>query len=711
MRMRFKGAGLGLGLISTLALLPLSTIAHATEVDGARIVAADKEPGNWLSHGRTYSEQRFSPLTGVTADNVSKLGLQWSYDVNVRNTKVLEATPIAVDGVLYLSTTFSNVIALDAKTGKQLWAFDPEVDGGITHKACCGPVNRGVAVWNGKVYVGAFDGRLIALDAKTGAKVWETWTVDRTKNYTITAAPRVVKGKVIIGNGGAETGKVRGYVSAYDAETGKQIWRFYTVPGNPADGFEDKAQAKAAKTWAGEWWKLGGGGTVWDSVAYDPELDLLYIGTGNSSPYSRKIRSDGKGDNLYLGSIVALRPDTGQYVWHFQQTPGDEWDFTATQHIVLADLVIGGKPRKTLLQAPKNGFFYVLDRATGKFISGQPYAKVTWATGLDPKTGRPNVVPEARYSETGKQAVVFPSPWGAHNWQPTSFNPQTGLVYIPAQEFGFLYVPQDAKDYQFKYGRPNLGIDMVKGSMPEDPKVRADIRAASTGKLIAWDPVAQKPRWSVDFPTPWNGGLLSTAGNLVFQGNAQGQFVAYKADSGEKVWETFVQSGVVAPPITYQVDGEQYVTLLAGWGGSLANVVGEVTLNALRAQQPRVLTFKLGGTAKLPEFKQAERPLDPAPATAPETVVADGKARYQDICVLCHGDSGVNGGSNPDLRYSAVINDAAEFKAVVLDGTRTHNGMPAFPQLLDQNGTEAIRAYLLKRANDEKTRLSAAKTN
>jgi PQQ-dependent dehydrogenase (methanol/ethanol family) len=707
MRFQFMRVGLAIAFAYGLAFT-----AHAAPVDAARIVAADKEPGNWLTHGRTYSEQRFSPLTGISVENVKNLSLEWSYDVNVRNSKALESTPIVVDGVLYFTTTFSNVVAVEAKTGRKLWEFDPKVDGGINGRACCGPVNRGVAVWKDKVYLGAYDGRLIALDARSGKKVWETWTVDnkgKNTNYTITGAPRVIKGKVLIGNGGAETGKVRGYISAYDADTGKQLWRFYTVPGDPAKGFEDDAQKQAAATWYGEWWKLGGGGTVWDSFSYDPELDLLYIGTGNSSPYNRNIRSEGKGDNLYLASIVALRPDTGKYVWHFQQTPGDEWDFTSTQHIILADLTIDGQARKTILHAPKNGFFYVIDRVTGKFISGQPFAKVTWAKGLDPATGRPIEVPEARYSTTGKPFVVFPSPWGAHNWQPSSFNPQTGLVYIPALEVGFGYVNQDKKDFQWKYGQPNLGIDLVKGSMPEDPGVRAQIRAGSVGKLIAWDPIAQKARWTVDQPTPWNGGTLTTAGNLVFQGDAQGHFIGYRADTGEKVWDYHVQSGVIAPPITYQVDGEQYVTLLAGWGGSLANVLGEVTLNAVRDQQPRVLTFKLGGTARLPEFKVAERRLDPVANTAPEAVVTKGKQLYQQICILCHGDSGVNGGSNPDLRYSAKINDPALFKASVLDGKQTHNGMPAYARQLDKEGAEAIRAYLIKRANDEKTNLAAAK--
>ena len=357
--------------------------SRPANVDGARIVAADSEPGNWMTYGRTYSEQRFSPLDAINADNVADLGLAWYFDLDTDRGQ--EATPIVVDGVMYVSTAWSKVKALDAATGKLIWAYDPKVPGQTAVYACCDVVNRGVAVWKGRVYVGTLDGRLVALDAASGEPVWSVQTTDPDKPYTITGAPRVVKDKVLIGNGGAEFG-VRGYVTAYDAQTGAQVWRFYTVPGDPAKGFESDAMEQAAKTWTGEWWKLGGGGTAWDSIIYDPGLNLVYIGAGNGTPWNQAIRSPDGGDNLFLSSIVAVNADTGEYVWHYQETPGETWDFTATQPLMLADLTIGGEKRHVVMHAPKNGFFYVLDAKTGEFISGDKFATVTWASGIDPET-------------------------------------------------------------------------------------------------------------------------------------------------------------------------------------------------------------------------------------------------------------------------------------------------------------------------------------
>ena len=421
--------------VCLLTALLVATGAQAAKVDEAAIRASEQDGSEWLSHGRTYAEQRFSPLKQIDAGNVGKLGLAWYLDLE--NNRGLEATPLVSDGVLYASLSWSRVMAVDLRSGKRLWQFDPQVDRGRSRYACCDAGNRGVALWNGKVYVGALDGRLIALDAKTGREVWSEQTTDPAKSYSITGAPRVVKGKVIIGNGGAEYG-VRGFFSAYDAETGKMAWRFYTVPGDPAQPYEHPELAAAAKTWKGDqYWKLGGGGTVWDSMAYDPELDLLYIGTGNGSPWNREIRSPGGGDNLYLSSILALRPDSGKLLWHYQTTPGEAWDFTATQQITLATLELDGKPRKVLMQAPKNGFFYVLDRATGELLSAEKFGKVTWAEKVDLATGRPVEVPGARYEK--EQVVMWPSPFGAHNWHSMSFNPQTGLMYIPYQEIPGVY--------------------------------------------------------------------------------------------------------------------------------------------------------------------------------------------------------------------------------------------------------------------------------
>jgi PQQ-dependent dehydrogenase (methanol/ethanol family) len=427
MRIPFRKPGRWLPAL----LLSASTVSAADKgpaaVDAARLLAAERESGSWMTYGRTYSEQRFSPLQQVTAENVGKLGLAWSFDLTTE--RGIEATSVVVDGVMYTTSAWTIVHALDARTGKHLWTWDPKVAKDKSRHACCDVVNRGVAVWQGQVFVGTLDGRLVALDAATGKPNWQVATVDPELPYTITGAPRVIDGKVLIGNGGAEFG-VRGFIGAYDAGTGKRLWRFYTVPGNPALGFENDAMKMAAETWNGKWWELGGGGgTVWDAMAYDPDLDLLYIGVGNGTPWNQDIRSPGGGDNLFLSSIVALRPETGEYVWHYQTTPGETWDYTATQHIILADIEIDGKTRKVLMQAPKNGFFYVLDRADGSLISANNYIDVTWATHVDMKTGRPVEVPGARYRD--KPMVINPSYLGGHNWHPMSYNPQTGLVYIP----------------------------------------------------------------------------------------------------------------------------------------------------------------------------------------------------------------------------------------------------------------------------------------
>jgi PQQ-dependent dehydrogenase (methanol/ethanol family) len=703
--MKTRGCAIGVGaFIVSLGISSSPVLAQ----DAARIGAADKEPQNWLTHGRTYSEQRFSPLAKINTSNVGQLGLAWSLDLNRRTARGLEATPLVIDGVIYTSGAWSTVFAIEAKSGKLLWEFDPEVAGRYAGKGCCDVVNRGVAAWNGKIFVGAYDGRLIALDAKTGKKLWETLTVDQSQDYTISGAPRIVKGKVIIGNGGAEFG-VRGYISAYDAETGKMLWRFWTVPGDPAKPFESKTVEMIAKTWAGEWWKYGGGGTVWDSMAYDPELDLLYIGVGNGSPWNYKLRSDAKGDNLFLASIVALKPDTGEYVWHFQTTPGEDWDYTATQHMILADLTIDGRARKVIMQAPKNGFFYVLDRATGEFISGAAYSKVTWADGLDPKTGRPKIKPEALYSTTGKPLVIQPGPGGAHNWHPMSFSPRTGLVYIPSLEAAFGYVPSDPKTFQKRPGVVwSFGIDPVGAAMPEDEATRKAIRASSKGRLIAWDPIQQKSVWNVEYPIAWNGGLLSTEGGLLFQGTGQGKFVAYDAKDSKKLWDFHAQTGIIAAPITYEIDGEQYVTVLAGWGGAIPLLAGELALDAEKGGTNRILTFKLGAKGTLPPLKTEVRKLEPPQATAAKEVVDKGRAHYQQYCAGCHGDTAASGGVVPDLRYSATLGDAGAWKAITLDGAMLKNGMVTFERYLKTDDVEQIRAYVIQRAHDEKKRLETA---
>jgi PQQ-dependent dehydrogenase (methanol/ethanol family) len=675
--------------------LKLEGAVSAGAVDESRLLHADQEPGNWMSHGRTYSEQRFSPLQQINDRNIGQLGLAWAVDLDTRRGQ--EATPIVVDGVMYFTTAWSKVFAVKAATGERLWSYDPKVPPEWAVNACCDVVNRGAAVWRGKVFVGTLDGRLVALDAATGKPVWETLTIDRNFRYTITAAPRVVKGKVLIGNGGAEFG-VRGYVSAYDADTGKLVWRFYTVPGDPAKPFESAILEKAAKTWTGDWWKFGGGGTVWDSMVYDPELDLVYFGVGNGTPWDRRVRSPQGGDNLFTCSVVALKPDTGEYVWHYQETPGDAWDFDSAEPIILANLTIGASSRKVLLHAPKNGFFYVLDRATGEVISAKPYAGVTWASGIDLKTGRPMENANARYEEPGKGMPVAPGPLGGHSWHSMSYSPLTGLVYIPVQDAGFFY--KSDEHFQQKGLAFNAGIDFVAGGMPQKADVKKSILDSIKGHLSAWDPVQQKEVWRVERSSPVNGGVLSTAGNLVFEGTAQGNLEAYRADTGQKLWSAETQSGVVAAPIAYTVNGEQYVAVVVGWGGVFPLATGEVALKSGRVQNvSRVLAFKLGGKMSLPPLPKFSQPrLKPPRPTASSMTVQKGEGLYQRYCSTCHGDVAVSGGVLPDLRYSGTLDNDAWF-GVVLEGLLKQAGMVSFDKELTRADARAIRAYVIHRAN------------
>lgn len=665
------------------------------QVDAARITGAARDAANWVTHGGTYAEERFSPLAQIDAATVKTLGLAWSLDLDTNRGQ--EATPLIVDGVMYSTSAWSKVQAIDATTGKLLWQYDPFVPGATGVKACCDVVNRGVAAWKGRLYFGTLDGRLIALDAATGKPVWSIVTVDQTKPYTITGAPRIIKGKVLIGNGGAEFG-VRGYVSAYDADSGKLVWRFYTVPGDPAQPFESPVLKQAASTWTGEWWKYGGGGTVWDSMAYDPELDLLYIGTGNGSPWNQKYRSPNGGDNLFLSSIVAIKPDTGEYVWHYQTTPEDSWDYTATQHIILADLAIDGQSRKVLMQAPKNGFFYVLDRQTGKLLSAKPYATLNWATGVDLATGRPQTIEDARYFKTGKPWTAMPGPYGAHNWQPMSFSKKTGYVYIPAIESLFTYVT--APDFKPSDRSYNIGIQGL--AMPTDPAIKQQVLGATKGFLKAWDPVAQQEVWSVPLSGMWNGGVLSTGGGLVFQGSGDGTFTAYDATNGDKLWSFAAQAGVLASPVSYAVGDQQFIAVVVGWGG--AAIAGGETLakGALVGNKSRVLAFKLGGTAQLPAA-----PPPPVPQTAPPPRFGDvatgalGEALFNGYCGSCHGNSAVSAGTViPDLRWSDALGNPEAWKKIVIDGALTEQGMVSFASVLTPQFAEAIRAYVISRAND-----------
>ncbi len=659
------------------------------------LVAATKAEGDWVTHGGTFEEQRFSRLTEIDAGNVSQLGLAWSHEFDTARAQ--ESTPLEQDGVIYVTTAWSKVAALEAQSGKLIWQYDPQVPGEFGAKACCDVGNRGAALYDGKLYFGTIDGRLIALDIKTGKPLWSVVTVDQSKTYTITGAPRVVKGNVLIGNGGAELG-ARGYVTAYDAQSGKLAWRFYTVPGNPADGPDNAASdavlAKLARpTWYGEYWRTGGGGTVWDSIVYDEELDQLYIGVGNGSPWNHKVRSEGKGDNLFLSSIVALDPDTGNYLWHYQGTPGDTWDYTHTQQITLATLPMDGKPRKVLMQAPKNGFFYVVDRTNGKLISARNYVDVNWATGYDLATGRPIEAPGARYLD--KAQIVVPGALGAHNWQSMAFNPTAGLVYIPANRALFGY--EQGGEFKVRPGRWNLGTVTPGLDPPADAATHAAVRAGLGGRLIAWDPVRQREVWGVDYPEPWNGGVLATAGNLVFQGDTKGNFRAFAADSGKVLWSVNIGMAVMAAPVSFESGGSQYVAVVGGYGGAYALTSA---FNDDPGPRPngRIFVFRLGAKGELPKaVAPAKSAANPASDAFTPSQVARGYELFSNNCWACHGPGAVSSGVVPDLRRSGALTSADAWNAIVIGGALKDRGMINFSEFSAADA-EAVRAYVSSRA-------------
>ncbi len=677
----------------TLSLLSCSTAPPTADIDGQRIAAADSEPHNWLSHGRTYDEQRFSPLTSISNSNIDRLGLAWHTDLN--SHRGIEATPIVVDGRMFVTGAWSVVYAIDARNGELLWTFDPEVPREWSKYACCDVVNRGVAVWKGQVYVGTLDGRIVAIDAASGKRLWAMQTTDKSFPYTITGAPRIVTGNVVIGNGGADYG-VRGYVTGYDAEWGQRQWRFHTVPDNPAKGFTAEnasAMQMAAATWSGEWWQTGGGGTVWNAMAFDPDLNLLYIGVGNGTPWSRTQRSPEGGDNLFLSSIVAINPNNGEYVWHYQTTPGESWNFSATESIILADLDIDGQQRKTLIQAPKNGFFYVLDRTNGELISAEPYVTVNWASHIDPATGRPVEFPHAQYGAEGR--VILPGASGGHSWHPMSFSPLTGLAYIPAHDVPNTY--RLNTDYEYRPGYQNTGI--VEGVTDYDALNPSDQRQKIRfgTYLIAWNPVTQSAAWKKSLPD-LGGGTLATAGNLVFQGLGNGKFVAYKADDGKKLWSYDAGTSIMPGPVSYAIDGEQYVAVMVGRGGGsglVGGMLGRRWQNVENAN--RVIAFKLDGQATMPKPAHIDRLPEPPETKADPALVQHGKELYHDHCYVCHGLGAEGGGVLPDLRYaSAAVHEA--WSAIVIDGALAERGMRSWADVLDTHDAAAIQAYITAEA-------------
>lgn len=677
-----KHFALMLATFSLVGLVGCSS-SRVTVVDDSTLRAADSDSADWLTYGRTYSEQRFSPLKQIDEQSVSRLGLAWSYDLTT--LRGLEATPLVQDGVMYTSSAWSLVYALDASTGKLLWEYDPHVPKDHAKFVCCDVVNRGVALYHGRVYVGTLDGRLIALDAKTGMSVWDVQTTPKDGPYAITGAPRIAKGRVIIGNAGSEYA-VRGYVSAYDADTGKLIWRAYTVPGDPSQPFESEAMRKAAATWSGEWWKAGGGGTAWDTIVYDPETDFVFFGTGNGSPWYDRLRS--KGDNLYVASIVALRADTGEQVWAYQTTPGDNWDYDATQPLMLATLTIDGQQRRALMQANKNGFFYELDPATGKLISAKPYAEMNWATGID-ANGRP--IENAAVRALKDATIVKPSSAGAHNWHPLSFNPATGLVYMNTLDATTIQAV--SANWKINMHDQTTGLD--RGYIGPVRKQWLALKPA--GKLVAWNPATQTEAWHVDLPDPGSGGTLSTAGNLVFHGRADGKMIAYRATDGKPIWEFDAGIGIMAPPMTYESAGKQYLAVLAGWGGP--EVLGNRATGKGKVGPGKLLAFALDGKAALPPYEHVEKPV-PAPTfhlAASKADIEKGRILYATFCARCHGGDVASGGEVPDLRY-ATEGTHQKFDEIVRGGALRELGMPSFAEDVTADQARLIETYVLDRA-------------
>ena len=649
--------------------------------------AADQADGrDWPGFGRTEGEQHYSPLAEIDTASVAKLGLAWSMDLPPGNSAT---GPIEVAGVLYFARFYSEVNAVDAVSGKLLWKYDPKAPEVSGVRLRQGWGSRGIAWWNGKVYTATQDGRLIALDAKTGKPLWTVQTLEPGDPRFISGPPRIFGGKVIIGNAGADEASIRGYVTTYDAETGKQLWRFWTVPGDPAKGFENDAMKMAAATWAGDWWTKGGGGTVWNAISYDRETDTVFLGTGNGSPWNRKLRSAGKGDNLFLSSVVALDAKTGAYKWHYQINPGESWDYNAAMDMALADLTIAGQPRKVLITAPKNGFVYVIDRLTGKLISAKPFVPVTWAKGIDIASGRPIEMPGIRY-ESGT-ATISPTPIGAHSWVPMAYSRQTKLVYIPAIDLEVTYDDRGITPQNWKR-TGGMALDYGVNPSIAFPKGNED----SASSLVAWDPVQQREVWRVKTPIHFNGGVMATGGNLVFQGQMDSKFNAYDARSGQLLWSYDAKAPVIAPPISYSVNGKQYVTVITGngtSGGFLGTALARYGID-YATQARRVLTFAIGGTAALPaKIPYIAKAVDDPDYAIDAAAEARGGTVYNRRCVVCHGGGVAAAGAAPDLRASGAILSQQALDAILHDGALVSRGMPRFEELTEQERSD-VRQFL-----------------
>lgn len=664
-------------------------------------VPAARSRANWPLLGGGWREQFYSPLLQINARNVQTLGVAWQYDAMPGRGGVprgLEATPVVVNGVLYTSLAWSEVVALDPGTGRRLWRYDPHVDGEADRRSCCDVVNRGVAVWHGRVFVGTNDGYLVALDARSGRVLWRVDTiVDRSHPYVITGAPEVAGHVVVIGNGGAEFG-VRGYVSAYDLRSGAFRWRFYTVPGDPKGGDQQPELKWAARTWnpRSRYWITGAGGTVWGTMTYDPELNLLYFGTGNGTPYPTWFRSPGESDNLFLDSILAIDPDSGRLKWYYQETPGEMWDYDATQSLVLADLRIGGRIRKVLMQASKNGFFYILDRADGRLLSATKFVYVNWASRVDLKTGRPILTGRGWYKD--KPRLVYPGEAGGHNWMPMSYSRQTGLVYIPAIDTPMLF--SAAPSYTYHPGEFNMAAAGAFPPVPaqfRDPSHPAQMRE----RLIAWDPVAKHEVWRVPLGGFFNGGVLSTAGGVVFQGTSGGHLIAYDSRTGRVLRDIDVGTGIMAAPATYSLNGQQYVVVLAGYGGAMLKMFAKGVAARQYQNEPRIIAFELnGGPVRLPpRLTLPPLPAKPYVVDATPLTLERGKALYLTNCARCHGGfwRGVPAGY-PDLKRLPP-GLYGSFDRIVLGGALRQEGMASFADVLRPGDLRAIEAYLQSETN------------
>ena len=680
-------------------------------IDDARLASGEAAGAQWLTQGGDAGKTRHSSLTQINTDTVDRLGFAWEHDVGW--SRVMEATPVVVDGVMYMSGPGGMVMALDGATGAERWVFRPELDSRAYRTSCCDLANRGVAVWEGLVYVAAVDGVLYALNATDGSVVWSVDTiVDRDRAYSSTGAPEVAGDVVVIGNGGAEYG-VRGYVTAYDLRTGEERWRFWTVPRDPALGPQESPALEAAlETWDPESrWELGLGGTVWDAIVYDRDYDTLLIGVGNGGPFPNRVRSPEGGDNLYLSSIVALDPATGEMKWHYQETPGESWDFTATQPMMLTEMEVDGETRPVVLHAPKNGFFYVLDRRDGTLLRAHPFARRTWASHVDLETGRPALTPESSDYTDGPQ-IVFPSVAGARNWQPMAFNPDTGLVYMNVLEMGNLMAvapPVSAIDPdRISTATTTVfsgDIAAVLPGMPED--VQATVRAlpafedqeALEGRsfLRAIDPLTGERVWEVEMSGWWDrSGVLSTDGGLVFAGDDVGRFRAYDAATGALLSSIDVGTSIMAAPATYAIDGTQYVAVGAAWGGGGWSFPHPGSASYLRGNDARILAFRLdGGVTPMPDLLPPLEVIEEPPAQAPgvtEQTIAEGGALFATYCAICHANQYRS--AAPDLRRMGPGAHAA-FSQIVLQGVLEANAMPRWDDVLDEDDVGAIHAYLI----------------